>query len=743
MRFPHQGRGASWAGVVLMAAVLAAAAGCPRSTETVHGTSDLATMDPDRVDGTTADPAMPENGPGDPHHGLGGEGVHPLSGHPYLSRFDVEDLIHLRVEEFPRDMEWINTAAPLRLRDLRGKFVLLDFWTYCCINCIHVIPELKKLEKAYPDQLVVIGVHSAKFDTERDSRNIREAVLRYEVVHPVVNDADHVIWDAYGVSSWPTLLLIDPEGYAVWGRPGEVKFEELDALLRRGLPYYRERKLLDESPLHFDLAIHQEAPTPLRFPGKVLADEASDRLYISDSNHNRIVVTTLAGKLVEIIGKGTMGQDDGDYATATFGHPQGMALDGNAIYVADTANHLIRKVDLAARRVATIAGTGAQGRRAWPGIEKIGPFGEPPDRWIGKPLETAINSPWDLYVKGSDLYIAMAGPHQIWKLSQEADEIGPYAGNGGEDIVDGPLLPKYPHDPDYASFAQPSGLASDGQWLFVADSEGSSIRAVPFDPEQHSRTVVGTADKPFARLFEFGDADGALAEGKLQHPLGVAWHGGKLYVADTYNNKIKVIDEAADSIVTLAGTGEAGRDDEAPSFDEPSGLAYAGGKLYVADTNGNKVGTLVIEGLAAPAPSAEPRKPDFSTAKQVDVAAVRLRPDDGAVTLNVKLALPEGWKINALAPMSYALEVNGGDGPVDRQATGRLVRLDAPSAEFAVRVPVGVSGSESLRLGLNYFFCQDGNEGLCKVGSIVWTVPLEISPGGGTSSATLEGTAGL
>ena len=541
------------------------------------------------------------------------------------------------------DMEWINTGDPLSLRKLRGKFVLLDFWTYCCINCMHVLPELKKLERAYPNELVVIGVHSAKFETEKLSENIRQAVLRYEIEHPVVNDADMVIWRRFGVSGWPAMRVIDPEGKLIAGHGGEIDFESLDQFFRMAIPFYKRKGLLDATPLHFDLESRHQPPTPLRYPGKLLADAASDRLYISDSGHNRIVVTDLAGKLIETIGTGRVGRDDGPYDQATFDHPQGLALQGQTLYVCDTQNHLIRKIDLAERQVQTVAGTGRQNRGMWPGMDQLD-FQQPlqeekfPQRWASSPRKIPLGSPWALHVHDGYLYIAMAGPHQIWRMSLDEKLIEVYAGNGREDIIDGQLVPAVPpqldragFDGTYSSFAQPSGFASDGEWLYVADTEGSSIRAVPLDPGQSVKTIIGTSELPGSRLFIFGDRDGqgllktagaafnfrlqpdasATSGPLLQHAIGIAYQDGQLYIADTYNNKIKRIDPRDQSCRTIAGTGQAGADDAAPTFDEPAGLSIAGNRLFVADTNNHrirtvdlsdnyKVVTLSIAGLTPP-----------------------------------------------------------------------------------------------------------------------------------------------
>jgi thiol-disulfide isomerase/thioredoxin len=646
---------------------------------------------------------------------------------------------------------WINTSGPLELQDLRGKFVILDFWTYCCINCMHILPELKKLEKAYPNELVVIGVHSAKFATEHDSQSITEAVLRYEIEHPVVNDSEHRLWEKYGVNSWPSLRVIDPEGYVVAANSGEIDFDSLDKFMKKALPYYRRNHLLDLTPLRFDLAAYQAPQTPLRFPGKLLADEAGGRLFIADSNHNRIVIAGLDGKLQEVIGSGAIGAADGDFAHATFQHPQGLALDGDTLYIADTENHMLRKADLKKKTVAKVAGTGKQGS-AFPGLERHAAVPRAvPRPWFGKPRATALNSPWALWIHKQALYIAMAGPHQIWRMPLDEQQIGPYAGNGREDIVDGPLLPREPYEEGYASFAQPSGLSSDGTWLYVADSEGSSIRAVPFDAHQEVRTVLGTAGLRRGRLFTFGDVDGPASIARLQHPLDVLFHDGRLYVADTYNSKVKVVNPNDGTLSTLAGTGKQGAGDEPAEFREPTGLSYAGGKLYVADTNNhlirsidlrhdNRVATLTIEGLAPPTPEpAAPAKPGFPGALKLKVDPVTVKPVDGAVRLLVSLSLPRGYKINPLAPMRYLVEAASASGPIDRSALGKLTDVTSPAKTFEIALPTkGTTGEETLKLSLSYYYCQEGPGGLCKSGSVIWTVPVKLSADATATTVKLE-----
>ncbi len=491
-----------------------------------------------------------------------------------------------------------------------------------------------------------------------------------------------------------------------------------------------------------------EPTTPLRFPGKILADEAGGRLFISDSNHNRIVIASLDGKLLEVIGNGQIGRADGSYDQATFDKPQGCALHGDTLYVADTENHLLRKVDLKAKTVTTIAGIGEQARHPWPGVEGVDFATELPKRFVGPPKSTAINSPWALWVHENNLYIAMAGPHQIWKMPLDESEIGPYAGNGREDIVDGPLLPRQPYGRGFSSFAQPSGLSSDGTWLYVADSEGSSVRAVPFDPRKEVRTVVGSAHLLGGRLFAFGDEDGPRLKAKLQHCLEVVYHEGQIYVADTYNNKIKVVDAKTGVTNTLAGTGEPGKSDLDPTFDEPAGLAVARGKLYIADTNNHlirtldlesgEVKTLAIDGLTAPATAlaaapAKPAKGEHTEELPLsDVKAV-----DGKVELAVSLTLPAGWKLNPLAPMAYQLDAPGESGPIDRTALGKK-KLDKPAANFTIPVPVTSAGQDEIDVTVNYYYCQEKDEGVCKISSVTFVVPLRVTPEAKAQRLTLR-----
>src|ERR1044071_6885420 len=361
----------------------------------------------------------------------------------------------VRAPEITGGRGWLNTDKPLSLAALKGKIVLLDFWTYGCINCIHIIPDLKKLEAKYAKELVVIGIHSAKFQNEKDTENIRRIILRYEIEHPVYNDSEYAVWQSYGVRAWPTQVLIDPAGYVVGAASGEGNYEVIDQAVGKLVEEFRKRGELNAEPLKLVLERAKVGDLPLAFPGKILADAASDRLFISDSNHNRIVITRLDGTLVETIGTGERGAIDGAFDKASFYRPQGLALAGDSLYVADTENHLIRRADLKSRTVETIAGTGQQSHDYFQ---------------TGAARTVALSSPWDLQLVGRVLYIAMAGPHQIWMLDLDKNEVSTFAGSGREARRDGSV--------QEAGFAQPSGIASDGKKLYVADSESNIIREI-------------------------------------------------------------------------------------------------------------------------------------------------------------------------------------------------------------------------------------------------------------------------
>lgn len=611
---------------------------------------------------------------------------------------------------------WLNTSGPIELEDLRGKIVLVDFWTYCCINCIHVLPDLKYLEKKYPNELVVIGCHSAKFDNEKESENIRNAILRYEIEHPVINDSEMAVWRRFGVRSWPSLLVIDAEGQACLLASGEGNREYLDELVGKLIAYHRSNNTLDETPVRFDLERNRTEPTPLRFPGKILADEANGRLFISDSNHNRIVISSLDGKLLETVGSGAIGKDDGPYATAKFDHPQGMALVGDILYVADTENHLLRAVDLKRKTVSTLSGTGKQAAFRSRG---------------GELLTTALNSPWDLLVHKGVMYIAMAGPHQIWSHKLGSNEIGVFAGSGREDILDGPHA--------QSALAQPSGLTTDGKHLFVCDSEGSAIRRIDFDPAGEVTTLAGPSDLQFGRsLFEFGDIDGKGGTARFQHALGAVHLNGKLFIADSYNHKIRVIDIATADVTTWLGTGKPGEKLAAADsqINEPAGLAIAGGSLLIADTNNHRILKVDLKTKAASEftvagltpPEVKTTAVDAGTTEDISRADAQTVKGGKALTIQIQLTMPEGYKLNELAPVKVQVKsaVDQKLFPIDALNTRQ--KATVADSVATVSVPLAqATGSGTYEISVSYGYCRGGEGGVCKLKSARWSLPLTVA----------------
>lgn len=619
------------------------------------------------------------------------------------------DLYAVEAPEFPPDTEWLNTDRPLSLAQLRGKVVLLDFWTYGCINCLHNFPELKRLQAAYPDELVIIGIHSAKFAHESETENIRQVILRYDLEYPVINDDDLHLWNEWNAQAWPTSVLIDPAGNVADVHLGEGVYSAFNALVRRLVNAAASRGKLDRTPLRLKLEKSGLPATVLSFPGKVLADPASTRLFIADTNHNRIIIADAGtGDVLNVIGDGQHGLRDGAFRQASFAAPQGMALSANgaSLYVADTGNHAIRGVDLAGEQVTTLAGTGA----------KL--FDFPPQGGVAP--EVTLSSPWDLALAGETLYIAMAGVHQLWAFDLLSGAIGPLVGNGHEGTRDGSLT--------QAELAQPSGLALGiGGELFFADTEASSIRRATPGAAGEVATLAGSG----RTLFDFGDVDGIGNAVRLQHPAGLAYDADVLYVADTYNNKIKQLDLTTNRVTTMLGGAAGWRDGADPLFYEPGGISVAHGKLYVADTNNHAVrvvdlatrttSTLVLKGIqqfTAPADDAA------FTGKLVELPPLTVGAGPGVVWLDV--TLPAGYKLNELAPQSIAWHTDG----------DIVTWPDAANRTFTnpqLPIPTNVTfrrGDGILRGDITLIYCAVESASLCLIDQVQLVAPVTVAASG-------------
>jgi len=562
------------------------------------------------------------------------------------------------------------------------------------------VAQLRRLHEMFPEELAIIGVHSAKFPSEQLTENIRQAVMRHDIQHPVVNDAGFKIWNAYAVRAWPTLVLIDPNGRIAGETSGEILAEEFAENIRQVI---RDNSgLIDRSPMALIPEAQREPLAVLRYPSRLLVQD--DLLFIADTGHNRIVEVRLdpdglGGEVLRVFGSGQPALIDGPASEAAFHGPHGLGLKGGptdgTLFVADTENHAVRAIDLASGAVTSVAGTGQKGHgRTAP----------------GRPTEMPLRSPWAVLPLAEYLFIAMAGSHQIWVLLDDG-RLGPFAGNGVEDLIDGPLAE--------SSFNQPSDLAYGFGHLLVADPEASAVRAISLNETPQTMTLVGQG------LFDFGDQDGPTSTALLQHCVGLCDGEREIYVVDTYNHKIKLLDPSAGQVSTLIGTGKPGSRDgsfeEAQLF-EPEGVQYAAGRLWIADTNNHRirVADLIertvhtfqlrgIERLPLPGAAAGREIAQVLPARQAAAGRVRL-------VLDVRL--PEGYKRNLDAP---AIVVSG-DGEQSERFT---IPPDQPLAW-----DIDLHADTQLPVSLTLYYCQEQDAGLCLIHDRQMTIPLKVAPSG-------------
>ncbi|KAH9755579.1 protein SUPPRESSOR OF QUENCHING 1 [Citrus sinensis] len=597
------------------------------------------------------------------------------------------------VPEFPAKLDWLNTA-PLQFRR-----------TWLFHMCLFV-------------QFTVVGVHSAKFDNEKDLEAIHNAVLRYGISHPVVNDGDMNLWRELGVNSWPTFAVVGPNGKLLAQLAGEGHRKDLDDLVEAALLFYGKKKLLDNTPLPLSLEKDNDPrlfTSPLKFPGKLAIDILNNRLFISDSNHNRIVVTDLDGNFIVQIGSsGEEGLRDGSFDDATFNRPQGLAYNAkkNLLYVADTENHALREIDFVNDTVRTLAGNGTK--------ETSTCFSQ------------LLNSPWDVCYKpiNEKVYIAMAGQHQIWEHSTVDGVTRAFSGDGYERNLNGSSSLN-------TSFAQPSGisLSPDFMEIYVADSESSSIRALNLKTGG-SRLLAG-GDPIFPdNLFKFGDRDGMGSEVLLQHPLGVyCAKNGQIYVADSYNHKIKKLDPASNRVSTLAGIGKAGFKDGAAlaaQLSEPAGIIEAqNGNLFIADTNNNiiryldlnkeepELQTLELKGVQPPTPkSRSPKRLRRRSSPDAQTIVV-----DGGLSnegnIYLKISLPEEYHFSKEARSKFSVDVEPENAVIIDPLDGNLSPEGSAVLHFRRMSPSVSTG----RISCKVYYCKEDE--VCLYKPLLFEVPFQ------------------
>ncbi|RYP85353.1 redoxin domain-containing protein [Nocardioides guangzhouensis] len=585
---------------------------------------------------------------------------------------------------------WLNTAGPVRLRDLRGRFVLLDFWTFCCINCLHVLDELRPVEEAYADELVMVGVHSPKFVHEADPQALAAAVERYEVHHPVLDDPDLTTWQAYAARAWPTLVLVDPEGYVVAHYAGEGHAHAIGALLAELVAEHRERGTLQ--PGDSPYVAPEPGETDLRFPAKAVA-LPDGHLLVADAGRHALV--ELGGaRVVRRIGDGVRGLVDG--TSPRFSEPNGLCLlppevaaeVGYDLVVADTVNHALRGVVLATGETRTLAGDGHPWFQGDPAPRSApGPVVEEGEERARLETSTRLSSPWDVAWWQERVWVAMAGIHQLWTFDPRTGDVAAAAGTTNEGLVDGPLADAW--------FAQPSGLVPDGDRLWLADAETSALR---FVADGAVTTVVGHG------LFDFGFRDGDRETARLQHPLGVGLlPDGAVAVTDTYNGAVRRFDPATGLLSTLAS-----------GLEEPSGVVVAGGRLHVVESAAHTV-TEVDPAAAAGAHE------EFAAATQrptTDVAA--------GLVLDVTFTPPPGQKVDERFGPATQLLVSATPAALIKEGDGRTTDLrrtlvlDPAVGDGVLHVAARAASCDAV-----------GGEGAaCRMHQQDWGVPVRVTTEG-------------
>ncbi|MEE1667424.1 NHL domain-containing thioredoxin family protein [Streptomyces sp. WAC07094] len=586
--------------------------------------------------------------------------------------------VRVRAPELIGKGGWLNTGGEqYTLADLRGRIVILDFWTFCCINCLHVLDELRELEEKHRDTVVIIGVHSPKFVHEAEHQAVVDAVERYGVEHPVLDDPELVTWKQYAVRAWPTLVVIDPEGYVVAQHAGEGHAHAIARLVAELAEEHAAKGTLRRGDGPY--VAPEPSPTSLRFPGKALL-LPSGTFLVSDTTRHQLVELAADGEtVVRRIGSGARGFADGPADAAAFSEPQGLALlDESAVVVADTVNHALRRLDLATGEVTTLAGTG---RQWWQGSPTSGPA-----------REVDLSSPWDVAVFGGRVWIAMAGVHQLWTYDPESDSVEVAAGTTNEGLVDGPGAEAW--------FAQPSGLAvsTEGERLWLADSETSALRWVDRDGAVH--TAVGTG------LFDFGHRDGAAEQALLQHPLGVtALPDGSVAVSDTYNHALRRYDPATGEVSTLA-----------TDLREPSDAVLVGEDIVVVESARHRLTRLRLPEEAVQV---------ASVAHRTQRAATEVAP--GGLRLDVIFQAPAGQKLDTRYGPSTRLLVSSTPPEL-------LLKGEGADTDLSRELELNPAVSEGvLHVSAMAASCDDdpANEyPACHVHQQDWGVPVRLTQGG-------------
>jgi DNA-binding beta-propeller fold protein YncE len=461
------------------------------------------------------------------------------------------------VPTLPASLQWLNAAEPPALAR-RGRLTALAFVNAGSTWSMQRLLDLQALSARHPRHLRILGVHMPRFDHERDGRRVLKRIQRHGVRVPVAVDPDWASWQQLGLRAWPTVLLLDGEGKVIARVEGDGASAEIEGSLQAFVDAAPQESGEDDPAV----PVHRDQDSQLRFPiGLAVNDQY---LYVADSGRHRVLECTHAGRIVRQFGTGDEGFVDGGAGLGAFRRPHGLALLREMLYVADTGNHAIRRINLRSGDIDTLCGSGRRG------AAKEGP--------VQDPRSVSLDTPRAVAVTADQLHIALAGENRIWSFELGRAHLTFRAGSGELAVRDGIGA--------MAAFAQPVALAGVMQKLYVCDSAGSAVRAMQLR-ENSVQTLVGQG------AWEFGHADGARAIAQMQEPQAIALDPDAplLWIADTGNDRLRSL---------RLGGGELTSYLLPQPLHGPAGLAVGAGAVWIADTDAHavlrvepKVGTML------------------------------------------------------------------------------------------------------------------------------------------------------
>ncbi len=607
----------------------------------------------------------------------------------FRAAYHISDINKILVEKEDKQ-KWFNVERPLTVEDFKDRVILLDFWTYACVNCIQALPEIKKIEKEFGNKLLIIGIHSGKFDNEKDVAAIRKAIVKYDINYPVLHDPDLKIWNNFALKSWPTFIVINPHGNIEKIVVGEDNLGKIRKNIRKLASRFKYE--INRDPVPLALEKNNIIGNVLTFPTKIeYAANFSYKtrkipvLFISNSGANSIIASSLTGETVLKIGSGKEGFEDGSLGVASFSKPRGLLFDGKKLYVADSGNNALRMVDFENGMVSTLVGSGKKGKII-------------SDSYMeAKNVDLASPNDIAFFPNKDVIAIANTGSNQILGYNIDKKTIAVLAGNGAAGMAQNTL-------------AEPSALAPYQDRLYFLDAASSSLRVL--DKNGSIKTLVGQG------VNKFGNKNGDKEVALMQHPIGLMVDDTGAYIADSFNHIIRKYSFSTNKISDLIGNhkkGDALGSASATELDEPDGIAAVLNNFYIVDSNNNRVlvtnrASLKSEILDIIPPLKLPKEgfleylPNLQTN---DRATVK---DDTEINLNIDLN--QGWKINELGPSFVnLLEL------IDDRKANLIASFDWHMVKNKKMKLPKLKAGQSYMLQGTIYYCEDKKNALCYVKS--------------------------